>query len=228
MSPSQDPGRLRLFPRLTDPNYLVLRSRRNIFEGWFRQLPGNRLRVLDVGAKYQPYRPLLGDRVERYVALDLGRQGKVTVVGDGQALPFAAESFDLVLISQVFEFFENPSLAAEQIFRVLRPGGVLIASLVAFAPLFTPEERWRFVPNGIRTILRPFHTIEVIPEVHDFGGFFRTTNVGLGTIFRFRGSRSLYRWTLCPLLNLLGLALERLRLPSSGQLTPNYSVRAVK
>jgi SAM-dependent methyltransferase len=228
MRPSADPGRSRLYPSLADPNYLVLRSRRNIFQKWFDQLDGSRLRVLDVGAKYQPYRPLLGEKVERYVALDISSQGRVTVVADGQALPFAPESFDIVIISQVFEFIENPSLAAEQIHLVLRPGGVLIASIAGFAPLFEWHERWRFLPEGIKSILKPFGSIEIVPEIHDMGGFWRTMNVGLSIIFRFWGARLVYRWTLCPLLNLLGLSLESLNMRSTDKLTSNYSVRAVK
>ena len=49
---------LRLYPSLTNPSYLVLRSRRLLFSNWTRTL-GNNLTVLDVGGRYQPYRPLL-------------------------------------------------------------------------------------------------------------------------------------------------------------------------
>ena len=64
-------GRERLFPSLSNPNWLILRERRKIFERWLAQLPSHKLDVLDVGGRIQPYRTLLTDRVRRYVAVDL-------------------------------------------------------------------------------------------------------------------------------------------------------------
>jgi hypothetical protein len=61
---------LRLHPSLTNPNYLVLRGRRRLLEKWLRQIPGRDWVVLDVGARYQPYRPLIQHRTKRYVAFD--------------------------------------------------------------------------------------------------------------------------------------------------------------
>src|SRR5579872_968837 len=44
----------RLRPALTDPNFLVLHSRRLIFQAWIAQLPDKALSILDVGGRYQP------------------------------------------------------------------------------------------------------------------------------------------------------------------------------
>ena len=221
-------GRKRLFPSLTDPSYLVLRSRRIIFTKWFEQLGPGPLRVLDLGARYQPYRSLLGNRAGHYVALDINSSAPITVVADGQALPFAPNSFDLVITTGVFEYFQNPHSAAQQILSVLRPGGILIASVAAFAPLYVSRERWRFQPEGIRSIFESFKDVEIVPELHDMGGLVRNINAGLSMIFRPKGIRGIYRWTACPLLNILGLALEKLNLRSTDMLTSNYSIRAAK
>jgi hypothetical protein len=72
----------RLHPSLTDPNYLVLRSRKIIFERWFSAINAGAT-VLDIGGRYQPYRPLLGDRVGKYVAMDLMQTPQVDVIADG-------------------------------------------------------------------------------------------------------------------------------------------------
>ncbi len=45
---------------------------------------------------------------------------------DAQALPFPANSFDVVAMNQVLEHVPNPQLALEESLRVLRPGGRLI------------------------------------------------------------------------------------------------------
>jgi len=51
---------------------------------------------------------------------------------DMYALPFAAESFDLVTIHHVLHYAEDPAAALREAARVLRPGGTLLA--VDFAP----------------------------------------------------------------------------------------------
>ncbi|PYV66747.1 MAG: hypothetical protein DMG97_28830, partial [Acidobacteria bacterium] len=70
----------RLYPRLTDPNFLVLRSRRIIFQSWIKTISGNNLTILDVGGRYQPYRPLFGNRLGRYIACDLTQTELVDVI----------------------------------------------------------------------------------------------------------------------------------------------------
>jgi hypothetical protein len=57
---------------------------------------------------------------------------------------------------------------------------------------------------------------------------FRTVNLAMDSFVRYQFARAIYRRTVCPVLNLLGLGLERLKLTSNDQFTANYSVRAVK
>src|SRR5271157_5011465 len=53
-------SRERLHPSLRNPNWLILRRRRQIFEAGLDRLPARALRALDIGGRLQPYRPLLG------------------------------------------------------------------------------------------------------------------------------------------------------------------------
>jgi len=183
---------------------------------------------LDIGGNYQPYRPLFDGAIDRYFSLDLIKTEFVNVVGDAETMPFASESFDLVIATQVFEYFRDPSATAKQVLRVLKPGGVLLASFAACTPRFVEDERWRFTPSGLRTILEPFATVEIIPELHSVAGLVRTVNLGLDAFVRYKTARLVYRLTLSPMLNLLGLALEGLNLTSNDQFATNFSVRAVK
>jgi SAM-dependent methyltransferase len=221
-------ARRRLNPPITDSSYLVLRARRLIFSAWTGQLEKRPLDILDVGGRYQPYRPLLEGRIGRYVAADLERTELVTVVADGQALPFAAESFDLVIATQVFDCFPDPHLAAREMCTVLRPGGQLWCSIPAFAPQFDQGERWRFTSGGIRSLMAPFAKVELVAEVDSIGGLLRSANLGAEYVLRYPGARVAYRYTLGALVNLLGVGVERMRLTSDESFTANYSVRAVK
>lgn len=219
----------RLYPSLTDPNYLVLRSRRLIFSRWLERLANERrLTVLDVGGRYQPYRPFLGSQVASYIAVDLIRTELVSVIADAAALPFASETFDLAIATQVLEYIPNPGGAVRQIHRSLKPGGAFMASVAAFAPRFVGEECWRFLPTGLSTILAPFATVEIIPELSSLGSVVRALNLAVNTFARYELVRSVWRRTGCPVLNLLGLGLENLQLTSNDQFAANYSVFATK
>lgn len=221
-------ARDRLHPSLTDPNFLVLNARRKIFANWINTFPASKMTILDVGGRYQPYRPLFESRISKYLALDILQTNLVDVVGSGEALPFANNSFDLVIATQVFEYFSSPRLAADQIHTVLKPGGMLLMSVAAFAPRFSDDDRWRFTPAGIRTVLGSFGKVEIIPEVSSLGGFIRSVNVGLNIFVRYDFLRSLLSATVRPLANLIGLGFERINGTKNDQFTPNYSVLAIK
>ena len=218
----------RLNPPLTDPNFLVLRSRRLIFEKWIAELPTQKLCVLDVGARYQPYRPLLEGRISRYIALDIEQTALVDIVASSEAIPFAANQFDVVIATQTIEYCPNPQSAAQQIHRTLKPSGELFMSVAAFAPRFVDEERWRLTPAGIRTILSSFKKVEIVAETSSLGGIVRTLNLAMHRYVYFRPVRRVYEWTVCPILNVIGLALEQFRLTKADEFAPNYSVRAEK
>ncbi len=218
----------RLYPSLMDPNYLVLRARRIVFQKWIEQLKGVELSVLDVGGRYQPYRPLFRERTGRYIACDIWRTDLVNVVGSGELLPFAADSFDVVIATQVFDYLLQPQKAAEQIHAVLKPGGCLLMSVPSVAPRFAEDERWRFTPSGIRTILSCYSEIAIVPETSSLGGVIRTLNLAICQASRGKLLQSLFDVTICPLLNLAGFFLESLALTKNDLFTPNYSVMAIK
>jgi SAM-dependent methyltransferase len=217
----------RLYPSITNPNYLVLRRRAQIFARWLESIPGNRLTVLDVGGRYQPYRPLIEKRLFRYVALDIQTSSLMDVVGSGEQIPFNKEIFDLVIATQVFEFFREPRRAAAEIHRILKPRGHLLMSVAALFPS-SDQEHWRYSPAGLRFVLSPFSRIEIIPEVTSIGGMLRLNAYALSTLSKYRFARAIVNRTLVPVLNLLGLTLEAAALTRNDQLAGNYSVLAQK
>ncbi len=91
---------------------------------------------------------------------------------DIQAMTFADESFDAVLCIEVMEHIANPFAAADEIFRVLRPGGRLLLT----APFLLqyhgkgkqPEHAsypdfWRFTHQGLDQLFQRFESREVYP-----------------------------------------------------------------
>ncbi len=65
------------------------------------------------------------------VARSLGDSGIEWIESPAERLPFEDESFSHVLCQQGFQFFADPVAAAAEARRVLRPGGVLVATVWA-------------------------------------------------------------------------------------------------
>jgi len=218
----------RLYPSLTNPAYLVQRRRRLILSAWMESIPGDQLAVLDIGGRYQPYRPLIQHRVRRYVALDVLSTPFVDVLGSGEQLPFKSGTFDLVLATGVFEYFPEPRIAAVQVHRVLKPGGHLMMSVAAVSPRAVDEEHWRFLPSGLKFILSPFSEVKIVPEVTSLGGIMRLNAGALSIFAKYKFMRRIVHHTAVPLVNLLGLALESLHISTNDQISGNYCALARK
>src|SRR3989344_2408900 len=98
-------------------------------------------RILDVGAGGSAYGKFFPNRVT--VDIDFAR--KPDVVGDAHALPFKEEEFEMVLCTEVLEHLKNPSLALQEMKRVLKKDGLLVLTTRFVYPLHdTPGDYWRF------------------------------------------------------------------------------------
>lgn len=219
-----------LAPTLFDPNFLVYRVRTRIIARWAADLPRAGLCVLDVGGRLQPYRPLIQDKLQFYVAIDPTPEGLLDVVAVGENLPFRSDSFHLVICTQVLNYTSDPGRVIGEIRRVLRPNGALFLSVPAIFPRYH-DQRWRFMPNGLSLLLSGFSRHEIVPEGGSIAGMFRLLNLFLevfvlDTRAHSRG-HELVESCMYPMLNTAGALLD----PFSGRNTrfaTNYSCRAIK
>ena len=220
-------GRERLYPSLGNPDYLVLNQRRRCFSDWVKRVAGEDLSVLDVGGRIQPYRPLVEDRLRRYIAIDPLPTGLVDAVAIGEHLPFPDETFDLVICSQVLCYADEPQKVISEIYRVLRAGGALFVSAPAVFPSHSENDRWRFIPQRMLSLLADFSEVEVSPEGYSIAGIFRI----LATYLEFCVSgASLQRAARSIFIPLLNRTAERLDVYSRGdtRFTTNYCAFAKK
>ena len=103
-------------------------------------------RILEIGGRSNPYRELFSNF--DYVHLDLEQTGEDVIVADITQCPdIPSESFDVILSVDVFEHINRPWKAAEEITRLLKPGGLTYHStLFAWRYHPCPIDYWRFSP----------------------------------------------------------------------------------
>jgi len=79
------------------------------------------------------------------------RSDATFVTYDGQTLPFADDSFDIVYSSQVLEHVRDPLGQLREIARVLRPDGLLIGSTSQLEP-YHSRSYWNYTAVGFIAI----------------------------------------------------------------------------
>lgn len=171
----------RLYPSIFASNYLVLSNRRVHMQQLFStmQTVG---KVLDVGAQYCPYYPLFQHKCESYTSLDLMDTPIVDLVCNAEDMQADASSFDLVLCTQVLEHCPNPQRVVDECHRVLKPGGLLIATAPSIFPEHGyPGDFFRYMPDGFRHLFRAFSHLDIQGEL-DFAESLASVNCYYGRV----------------------------------------------
>lgn len=160
------------------------------FEEKLRYIAQHSTTMLDVGGG-KPFQKILSDHRDllkdvRYTTIDIDPETHPDIVGDAHALPFEAGTFDAVLHIYVFEHLHTPSKAASEIYRVLKPGGYMLAMVPFIHPYHARKEGyrdyWRFSHDGLHVLFGEFKRIELFKV----GRYFRAWVGFLPFLWRFR------------------------------------------
>jgi SAM-dependent methyltransferase len=141
------------------------------------------------------------------VDIDPGRNPDL--VADVETLaPLPDASMDIIFFHEVLEHVAAPQAAVDTLWRVLRPGGILVGSTPFLLGIHdAPSDYYRFTVYGLKHLFRRFECLRLTPR----NGYLAATAVlvyrrfAVGT----QGQKSLSLW-LSPLLLCLGLFLEGL------------------
>ena len=118
---------------------------------------GERANVLDLGSGGRDWGPTA-------IGMDVERFPHVRVVGDGERLPFADGVLDGILCTGVLEHVSDPEAVVREVWRVLRPGGmvyVAVPFIQGYHPATgTDRDFRRFTHIGLQRVMSAFTLVD--------------------------------------------------------------------
>lgn len=97
-----------------------------------------------------------------YVGCDMREGRGVDKVLNLHEIDVPDESVGTVITCDTLEHVEFPHKALSEIYRVLKPGGmVFLSTVLDFRIHDSPADYWRFTPDGLKSLLRPFSFVYV-------------------------------------------------------------------
>jgi ubiquinone/menaquinone biosynthesis C-methylase UbiE len=119
----------------------------------------------------------------------LQKHGGPDCLCDAHFLPFADQSFNLIYSVAVYEHLACPQLAAQEAYRVLKPGGYFLGN-VSFLEPWHDDSFYHMTPFGVMELLLQagFEIVSIWPG-RGYSGYYATASMGsrFTKAFRFFG-----------------------------------------
>lgn len=226
MKQSFEPGLLGIF---VNPFYFI---RKGLFKGIVRNRSYLHGDMLDFGCGRKPYKRLIN--VNKYVGVDLEISGhshensQIDVFYDGSAIPFANESFDSFLCSEVFEHLFNLEKIIEELHRVLKVGGTgLITVPFVWPEHEIPYDYGRYTSFGMKSLLerKGFKIVSMEKTGHFIECLFQLLAFYINRIYnsKFAPLNLFFNILLISPINVLGLIISNI-LPRRRELFFNLVI----
>lgn len=127
--------------------------------------------LLDVGAGQKPYATIYERYFEKCTTVDVPYSihdvSTVDFFAKAESLPFAEESYDRVLCTEVLEHCADPCAALREMARVLKPGGRVFLTTPFLVPEHEmPHDYFRFTSSALRMLAEEagLTVVSVLPK----------------------------------------------------------------
>lgn len=177
--------------------------------------------VIDLGSavrfhkQLEKYRYLFKEN--HYYALDLNFDQDLDIIADIQNLPVRSSRIEGIICKDVLYWLPEPLEAVEEMYRILKKGGLVFISVPFLYPYHASETRkdlYRFTKDGLEYMFRNFSEMKLQPW--DGGGYINTL-FSFMTGFKFRNQffMNLLGGGITDLIGFLrGRAINRLHNPT--------------
>lgn len=181
-----------------------------IFESSFRGYAKKYLsgRMIDIGCGTKPYKDMLAPYVTEHIGVDheetFHDKFNIDLFGTAYKIPAENESFDSAICTAVLEHLEEPELALEECYRVLKKSSYAIYSVPFIWHLHEePRDFFRYSKYGLKYLFEKTG-FEVI-EIKALSGFWVTFGqLFVYNIYRFNKAPLRY----IPIIPLLGFFIQ--------------------
>lgn len=112
-----------------------------------------------------------GDRVTGSDVVDIDRKNShATIYADLRNMPhIKSDTFDTIIATHTFGIIDDFEAAIRECYRILKPGGTLIATVSSLGVAQNPElAYWRFTKTSVRYVFGKYFNREIL-EVMTYG-----------------------------------------------------------
>jgi len=111
--------------------------------------------VLDCGSKHSPYRNIIPST--KYLRLDIDEHSNPDICSDLHNIKWESNYFDTIIATEVLEHLHSPQKAIDEIYRILKPGGICILStrfIYRYHP--DPKDYYRFTRDALLYLFKDY------------------------------------------------------------------------
>ena len=166
--------------------------------------------------------------VKGIINLDIIDYKNVNIVSDIEQLPFLDHSIDILINIAVLEHVRNPERVVEEMYRVLKHGGIIYSYIPFLQPFHaSPFDYKRYSSEGIKNLYNEFEFISLKPTAGPMSALLWIFQEWLSMIFSF-GIKPLY-YLLCLFFMLLTFPIKILDLflvyhPMAKNIASGFSI----
>jgi len=193
-------------------------------------------KVLDVGGKKNDkrgrFRPPL-NAVESWEYLNTDASTKPDYCCSAEEIPIDGKKIDLILMAEVLEHLENPSKVLEEVCRVLKPSGQIVATMPFLYPIHAdPYDFQRWTPERIKLEFKKagFTISKIEPMGSVFAVIYDLLFVSLGMASKNRKAlkNRVVNKLIMPIIAWFFMRLDKAYMYKAERITTGYFIVAIK